>query len=295
MRTQSPSVALVTAEEVRDLDDEGQLLARRLREVGVDVSAEVWDDPTVIWAEFDLVVVRSTWDYALRHEAFVAWADRVTEQSRIANPAELLRWSTDKRYLDDLAAAGVPVVPSTFIGSHDSREHELLGHPHVVKPAISAGSKDTVRIEADGADLSRRHIGAILGSGRTALVQPYLAGIDEGGETALIYIDGSFSHAVGKGPILRPGAGLVDGLVAAEEVAARDASEAELAAGARAIAAIPSTGEGPPLYARVDLLPDAQGGPLVLELELAEPSLFLQYHEPAAERFANAIYRRLRP
>lgn len=285
-----PAVALATAAEVRDLDDEGRLLAEQLAELGVDAGAVVWDDPSVRWQAFDLVVVRSTWDYAPRRTEFLAWADGL---AAIANPAPLLRWSTDKRYLDDLRAAGVPIVPSLFVTGGDSLEHAFLDQEHVVKPTVSAGSRDTLRIGADDRARSHDHLRSILDGGRTALVQPYLDGVDELGETALIYIDGVFSHAIRKGPLLQPGGGLVEGLFAEEEIRRRDPSEAELAVGERAMAAIPDRAGGPPLYARVDLLPTTDSGPLVLELELAEPSLFLEHYPDAAGRLAHVIARRL--
>ena len=163
----------------------------------------------------------------------------------------------------------------------------------MVKPTISAGSKDTLRVTAGRYERSITQVEAILDSGRTVLVQPYIARVDEEGETALIYIDGQFSHAIRKGPILERGADTVDGLYAGEEISPREATDRELAVGSQAVATIPGSVESPPLYARVDLLPNDKFDPLVLEVELAEPSLFLQHCEPSAACLATAIRARL--
>ncbi|MGC1208343.1 MAG: hypothetical protein WA880_10365, partial [Ornithinimicrobium sp.] len=264
-----PSIALATSVEVADLDDEGQDLAAELRRRGAEATAAVWDDETIDWSAYDLVVVRSTWDYATRREQFLQWAARISAVTTLANDAATLSWNTDKRYLLDLAAGNVPIVPSTFIEPGQSPQHDLLDGEHVAKPSVSAGSKDTLRLGPHEADRSTAHVERILASGRTALIQPYVEGIDTDGETALLFIDGKFSHAVCKAAILRPGADLVDGLFAAEEITPREPSRAERDIADRALVAIP--GDQIPLYARVDLLP-SPAGPVLLELELAEPS-----------------------
>ena len=106
------NVALVTSSEFRELDADTRLLIAPLEARGVSVTPAVWDDPGVHWAGFDLAVIRSCWDYVPRRGEFVAWASRVKRQ---ANPAEVIAWNTDKRYLADLADGGVPVVPTTWV------------------------------------------------------------------------------------------------------------------------------------------------------------------------------------
>lgn len=285
------TVALATAAEVPDLDAEGQSLIRCLDELAVQAVPAVWDDPAIRWLEFDLVVVRSTWDYPARLKDFLAWAERVSSTTVLLNPPDLLAWTTDKNYLHGLEAAGVPIVPSAILNPGAAPEHDYLGHEHVVKPTVSAGSKDTLRLGPDENHRSVQHTRSLLDQGRGVLVQPYLSDVDTTGETALVYVDGVFSHATCKAAILQRGAGPVAGLFAEEELSPRTATAAERDVGDRAIAAVPIQAGGPPLYARVDLLPTADG-PLVLELELAEPSLFLQYHDGAAQRLAQAIRRR---
>jgi glutathione synthase/RimK-type ligase-like ATP-grasp enzyme len=290
-----PRVALATCREVPGLlDDEGRLLQERLRARGVDAEPAVWDDADVAWSAFDLVVVRSTWDYPAHHDAFVAWAEAVGRVTALHNPAPVLAWSTDKHYLLELADAGLPVVPSAVVEpGDDPAAHPYGGVEHVVKPCVSAGSRDTLRCGADETERSAAHVRALLDAGRSVLVQPYLAAVDEVGETAVVAIDGTPSHAVRKGALLASGGGLVDGLFAAEDISAREPSPAEWAVAEQVLGHLAHHLSGPLLYARVDLLPGPDG-PQVLEVELAEPSLFLDHAPGAADRLADAVVRRLR-
>ncbi len=289
--TTRPRVALATCAEEPGLDEEGRLLLAALGAAGVDAVPAVWDDPAVDWAGFALVVVRSTWDYPRRRGEFLAWVDHVAEVGRLLNEPGLLRWTTDKVYLRALAEAGAPVVPSVFLGPDEDPEHPLLDVAHVVKPTVSAGSLDTLRLGPDEVDRSVAHVRAVQATGRTVLVQPYLDTVDTHGETAVVFLDGAYSHAIRKAALLREGAGLVDGLFAEEEITAREPSRAELEVAERALAALPASA-APPLYARVDLLHD-DSGPQVLEVELCEPSLFLQHAPGAADRLAAAVVARL--
>ena len=268
-------VALATSSALPDLWDDDAALPGALAALGVDAVPAVWDDAAVDWASYDLVVVRSTWDYTWRREEFLAWADAVP---RLANPAAVLRWNTDKRYLGELAAAGVPVVPTTYVAPGEA--HVVPAHEHVVKPTVSAGARDTARFAA-GED-STAHAAALLAAGRTVMVQPYQAAVDEAGETSLLAFLGELGHAARKAPVLVPT--LADSL--AVEVTPREPSPAELAVARQVLAALPF--DAPLLYARVDLVPGPDG-PLLLELEVTEPCLFLQQAPGATERFAAAV------
>jgi glutathione synthase/RimK-type ligase-like ATP-grasp enzyme len=280
-------VLLATCSELPDLDDDTRTLQRALTDRGVAARPAVWDDEAVDWAAADLVMVRSTWDYAKRREEFLAWAEKVAAATRLHNPPAVLRWTTDKTYLRDLAGAGVPTVPTAFVDADEP--HPYLDVEHVVKPAISAGSLDTTRVAAGDHARSRDRVRAVLGSGRTVMVQPYVAGVDEHGETALIYVDGRFSHALRKAAILTEGHGEADGLFVEEEMSVREPSAEEHEVAQRVVAAVPG---GPPLYARVDLLPGPDG-PVLLELELAEPSFFLDLVPEASGTVADAVIARL--
>lgn len=286
----TPRIALASCEELPGLDDDGQELLKALGQLEVDAAPVVWDAPDVDWAAYDLVVVRGTWDYVPKLTAFLDWADHVDTVSRLLNPPPVIRWNTDKRYLAELERAGVPVVPTQFLTPGDEPDHEFVDVEHVVKPVVSAGSRDTLRL-APGDPRSRAHAAALLAAGRGVMVQPYLHEVDEHGETALLFLDGQFSHAMRKGPLLAPGMDLVEDLYAEEEMSVRDASEAEREVAEAVLAAIPRGLGDDLLYARVDLLPSPDG-PRLLELELTEPSLFLDHHPPGADALAKAILRR---
>ena len=282
-------VLIATCSELPELDHDGRALQRALTDRGAMARPAVWDDPSVDWSAADLVLIRSTWDYAKRRDEFLTWAAGVEQVTTLHNPLDVLRWSTDKTYLRDLAAAGVPVVPTAFLDA-TTDPNPYVDVEHVVKPAVSAGSIDTTRIAPGDTDESSRRVEAIVASGRTVMTQPYLHGVDELGETALIYYDGRFSHALRKAALLTAGGGEADGLFKEEDMSPREPSEQEHAVAAQVLSAIPG---GPPLYARVDLLP-SDDGPLLLELELAEPSFFLDLVDGAAAgRAADAVLARL--
>lgn len=256
--------------------------------VGADV--RVWDDPAVDWAAYDRVVVRSTWDYMDRLDAFLAWCDAVGP-GRLRNDPALVAFALDKRYLAELS---VPTVPTTFAAAGE-RPPALSGEV-VVKPNVSAGARDTGRFGAGTHAQAHALIERIHASGRVALVQPYQPAVDARGETALVYFHGTLSHVLRKRALLAPDEvaptaqdGLGEAAAMAEDlVVAATASAAERALGEQVLAAVAAR-FGQPLYARVDLVPGPDGAPLLLELEVAEPVLFLAAAPGAAERFAAAI------
>ena len=268
-----------------------------LRDAGADVTIAEWDRPRD-WRRFDVALLRSTWDYPPRLAEFFAWTDAVSRQTLLLNPLEMVRWNADKHYLRDLAAVGVPTVATAFVEPGESAERriaEFLGRSDVeefvVKPAVGAGSKDAQRFARDDTAEAVRHALRMLGRERSVLLQPYLSSVDEHGETALIHFDGEFNHAIRKGPLLRRNEGPPTGLFARETISARVPDAAELSVAARAIQAIPFD---VPLYARVDLIRDQAGEPVVLELELIEPSLFLPFAVGSADKFAADVVRRAR-
>ncbi|KUH87528.1 MULTISPECIES: hypothetical protein [unclassified Mycobacterium] len=268
-----------------DGDDAGLLAA--LGKHGLHARWLSWDDPATL--EADLVILRATWDYIDRLDEFLGWAGRVRN---LLNPARVVPWNTDKRYLLDLADAGVPIVPSRFFGPGATVRLPNSAEV-VVKPAVGVGSVDTVRFS--DRDDARRHAARLLATGRTVLIQPYDARIEDG-ETALVFLGGSQSHAFTKGPILRR-AGQVppfdeSGTYARETLTPAepdfevwDVGHAALAAAAAHLDLAPEE----LLYARVDVV----GGrfePRVLEVELVEPSLgWMQLDPPTRERQQRAF------
>ncbi|SCL69756.1 hypothetical protein GA0070606_5182 [Micromonospora citrea] len=291
-----PRVALVTCAELPDLDPDDRLLLASLTERGVTAEPVVWDDPAADWSAYDLTVLRSPWDYALRRDEFVAWASTVPA---LANPADVVRWNTDKRYLGELSAAGVPTVPTSWVAPGETWQPPAERGEYVVKPAVSAGSQDTGRYDLadpEHRELAAAHVRRLSDAGRLTMVQPYLDAVDTAGETALLFLAGpagpTFSHAIRKGPMLTgPDLG-VEELYKPEEITARTATAEQLAVAELALAAVPG-GARRLLYARVDLIPGPDGAPVLVELELTEPSLFLGHADGAADRLADAVLTRL--
>lgn len=294
----SPFIALVSTAAARSLDEDMQPLRIALESAGAKVAIADWDDESVDWSRFDLAVLRSPWNYAQHVEAFIAWLDRTAIRTRVVNPPPIVRWNLDKHYLAELAQAGVATVPCTFVepGTSISTALDTFLQQHagsaelVVKPAIGAGSRDAQRHNRQDHVAIRAHITRLLDAGRSVLLQPYLERVDSDGETALMFFDARFSHAIRKGPLLQRGAASTHLLFAEEEITARTPSPAELALAQAAITAIPHA--GPLAYVRVDLIQDADGSPRLLELELAEPSLFFAQAEGSAERFAATLVAR---
>ena len=256
-----------------------------------------WDDAAADWSGCDAALLRSAWDYAERVGEFLSWVQRVAAMTRLLNPAPVVRWNCDKHYLRDLAARGLPVVPTHFAepGTRADATLKVFLTAHacaelVVKPAVGAGSRDTRRHARGARTEILAHMQGLLDTGRAVMLQPYLESVDHDGETALVFIDGRFSHAIRKGPLLPQGAAATGALFAAEHITARVPTPAELEVGTRLIAALPYPTL---LYARVDLIRDRQGAPCLLELELTEPSLFFAHAAGSAARFAQAALARL--
>lgn len=277
------TVALVTARETGTLDEDMEPLLAALRAEGAHAEPAIWDDPSVDWKRYSLAVLRSTWDYSRRRDEFLAWATDVEDRVRLANTARIVRWNTDKHYLGELAAAGVPTVPTHFIEPRQKVRFPFPGE-FIVKPTVGAGSMDVARFQEPGRP-AEEHVERIHRSGRSAMIQPYLGRVDLEGETALVYFGGEYSHAIRKGPMLGPSREVLGGLFLKEDIRPRTPSREELALGQRALAASPE----PCLYARIDVIPGADGLPLVLEFEATEPSLFFSHSSGSATRYAKAI------
>ncbi len=299
-----PHIALVSADAALPLDEDMPPLVEALQRLGAEVSTPSWDARVVDWSRFDLALLRSTWDYVDRLAEFLAWTRACEAQTRLVNPATVVAWNTDKHYLAQLHAAGVAVVPTRFVepGADVHREFAafLAGGPaslsagspcvfdqFVVKPTVGAGSRDAARYRHGDRARALAHLQRLVErQRRSAMLQPYLGAVDAAGETALMYLGGAPSHAIRKGPLLRLDDGLVAGLFAPEDIRPRDPTPDEHALGASAYAAIPFA---PPLYARIDMIRDDAGTPLVLELELTEPSLFFAHAPGSADRLARAV------
>lgn len=291
--------ATTSAGWVCDADVDRPLHEAACAAVGIDLDHRNWSDPEVAWNEYDLVVVRSTWDYLARLDDYRTWLRRVGALGILHNPAPVIDWNLDKRYLLDLAAAGVPVVATAVCDSREAVADALaaLDGETVVKPVVSAGSQRTGRF-ASGDPAASALAHEILDAGTGVLVQPAVASVSTRGEVSALVFGGEFSHAARKGPILRLGGGQVGG-----SYTERLTPEV-LTASQRSVVDAASTAVGrlvadrfgitrPLLYARFDLVTRDDGTDAVLEAELAEPAFFLPADPSAADRFAVLLQDRL--
>ncbi len=223
-----PTLALAATKESTDLDTDGVYLIPACERAGFDVNVPIWSDPEVDWAGFDLVVVRATWDYFKKSAEFLAWVDRVSKVTKFHNPPEVIAWNIDKRYLDEVAAAGFPVVDTT------------------------------------------------------------LSEIDTLGVRCLVYYRGVLDHTFHKEPLLHRDAEET-ALFLREEITAAEPTLLEQHLG-DAVCDWLTNRFGGILYARVDLVEQA-GEPVIMEIELIEPSFFLNVDPPSADRFAAVLQR----
>ncbi|MBU4216019.1 MAG: hypothetical protein KJ792_15375 [Actinobacteria bacterium] len=306
--TPTARLALATCAELPQLDAPDQELRAALADRGVPTDVVVWDDPTIDWATYGDVLIRSTWDYTSRPKQFADWTRRVEQTGALLNPADVVAWNLDKTYLRDLEKRGLPIVPTIWLDPE--RKLDARGiHTRfpafgdfVIKPTVSAGSRDTGRYDASVTQeraLAITHTKNLLAVGRHVMVQRYLSQVDTVGETALVYVAGEFSHAVRKGALLdgpyradeTPGV-----LYREEKMAAREPSPAERELADRVVAELAAVFpelDAPLLYTRVDLIPDDTGAPVILEVELIEPSLFFEHAPGSVGRFADAVVARL--
>jgi hypothetical protein len=252
----------------------------------------VWDDPAVDWRAYDRVVLRSVWDYSRRLDEFLAWC-RSVGPARLRNRPSLVAFSADKRYLLEISASS---VPTTFVAPGESLPP--IEGEFVVKPNVSAGARNTGRFGPASRAEAWALIEQIHGSGRIALVQPYLSTVDHRGETAMVFVGGALSHVLNKRAVLRA-QGVAPVAEGELKVAAAMLEDDLVTAGTADAAHLSLATEvheeisarfGVPLYARIDLIAGPEGRPVVSELELIEPSLYFSLCPGASERFAAAVH-----
>jgi hypothetical protein len=292
-RIATARVALVTyrPDGSGSVDRDLPVLKGALDDAGAEAVVTYWDDPEVDWAGFDLALIRSTWDYSWRVGEFVAWAERCAGLTRLANPPGVVRWNTDKRYLGDLAAAGVAVVPTRYLAPGDPVDLPD-DHAYVVKPTAGAGARFAARYAPEERETAARQLARMHAEGLTAMVQPYVASIDTAGERALQFFGGRLLHASRKGAVLEPGTPYDGAKVPHPRLERWEPTPAELAVAQDALDAVPGRPEL--LYARVDLVDGDDGEPQVMELELVEPNLFLWLHPDSLPLVTEAVVKAAR-
>lgn len=300
-----PTVALITSQyaltsEV-DADRELGTIRRELERRGVACRVIDWLDDSADYTDLDLVVIKSPWDYAARAGQFLDWLACTEALAPVANHPDVVRWNLDKAYLAELTSHGVSVCPTVYCRTLDEVQAALSDSTGrvVIKPNVSAASADTGLFEQH--DPASQQLAAhILGLGKLVMIQPAIQSVATIGERSQIYFDGRFVHAIRKGPLLALGGGLLGGDQYEEEITSSQAPDDEREVAGAALAVVDQlftergvSGATPPLYARVDIARDAEDRPLLMELELFEPSYFLDL-APGAERlFVDAVMARL--
>jgi glutathione synthase/RimK-type ligase-like ATP-grasp enzyme len=284
-------IALVTASNFPECLPDEKLLAEALATRGLKAGPVIWDDPSVDWSRFRLALIRTAWDSDARREEFVAWAGRAGARCPLWNPPEVLRWNTHKGYLRELEARGVATVPTAWMdrGSRADVKALLAGRgwsDAVVKPAVSAGARDTLRVRRpEDLPAAQALVERVLPH-KDMMVQPYLASVESHGERSILFLGGEHTHAIKRPPALSGNPGY--DATAAEPA---PSSEDERAFARQVLAA---TGFEL-LYARVDVARDEQGALRLMELEITEPNLFLRQGGPRAVGcLADAIVHKAR-
>ena len=279
-------IAFVTSSALPKLTEDDRLAVAALSHLGLEAVPAIWDDDGVDWSRFAAVVVRSPWDYFLRAAEFTRWLDRLEAlRAPVWNPVSLLRWNMDKRYLRELERAGVRCVPTHWAedAPGDALRDILTRNGWtraVVKPIVSGGAHETWMVSTGAIDSGTEARFRDLAA-RGAMVQPLVEEIRTEGEWSLLFFAGEYSHAVLK----RPAAGdfRVQTAHGGREVRA-EPETALVAAACEVLARV----EQPWLYARVDICRH-EGSWTLMELEMLEPSLFLDADAGAPARFARAV------
>jgi glutathione synthase/RimK-type ligase-like ATP-grasp enzyme len=281
---QAPQILLITAERMPKPDPESHLLVGALAELGIHAEMAAWTEDRD-WTAAPLVVLRTPWDYFKQVGRFLDWARATDKATRLVNSARVAQWNAHKSYMLDLASAGVPIVPTILLRSSEAfRGEQLRSGPvgmAVAKPAVGVGAIGALKADRRSPEFEG-HVKALLTDGKDVLVQPFVESVAHEGEVSLVFFGGQFSHAIRKLP-------------AAGEYRVQDhhggsvhthsPTAGELDVARRALEAAPG---GVQTYARVDLV--ALGGnPVVMELELIEPELFLRYDHEAPSRFARVM------
>lgn len=293
------SVALVTYDPASpDVhpDPELDALAAAVRALGLDVETPAWSLPHD-WSRHDLVVLKSPWDYSMRSAEFLAWLDDVAQTTAVLNDPWIIRWNFDKRYLAELATHGIPTPQFSNPATHDEAARALAEIPTekvVIKPTVSAGSRNTGLFRADD-PAALALVDRILAIGKVPMVMPALPRVAAEGERSLVLFNGRYSHAARKAPILAEGGGYLHGQYT-ETITPDEPTDDEVQVAERclrivrhlALDAGVDSRRATPLYARIDIARD-ESGPSVLELELFEPNYFTLPVPAGRARFAQAV------
>lgn len=272
-------LTLVTADPLPEPDGDLLPLFEAATEAGLRTRIAVWDDPAVNWAESRLTLLRSTWDYYQKVDAFRRWIGKVSRESLLLNPRDTLLENLHKSYLLRLPLQGIAVIPTVLVEKGTTLDLSDLASQEnweriVMKPAISAGSFETYFFDAREVD---QEIFEGLVAKKDVLIQPYMKSVEDYGERSLLFFDRQFSHCVRKAPRFEGQEESISGPY--------EPAEEELILARKALHTI----SGPLPYARVDIISNSAGEPLIAELELMEPSLFFSFAPESLPRFLEVL------
>jgi glutathione synthase/RimK-type ligase-like ATP-grasp enzyme len=303
-------IALATCTDLPDWEVDDRPLHEALVARGVDLFHPTWDDADFDWSQMDACLIRTTWDYYLRLDEFVAWAKAAEKQTRLFNPSALVAWNTNKLYMRELAELGVPIIDTEWL---DKGAKVDLGQcmkqrgwrRGLLKPVVGASAYGTCRFDDHGDSLvaAQQFLNRMLVDHAMQL-QPYLEQVESHGEESMLFIDGAYAHSVRKIPV--PGDYRVqDDHGATDEAFTHTAEEIELARSVMTLVeqnpvlvgnhSPSNSGQGhtPLLYGRIDWLRDEHGALRLCELEVVEPSLFLRHGPNTAVMLADALLKRI--
>ncbi|ACY16756.1 ATP-grasp domain-containing protein [Haliangium ochraceum] len=282
-------VVLAKCASFPDPDPDMPPLVDALRAAGLRCEVVVWDQPGVDWSQPRLVLLRATWDYFHKLEAFLAWLVHVSERTELWNSQPVAACFTHKRYLLEMQRRGLPVAPSELLERGSDRALGDIARDRgwdemVIKPAVGGGSFRALRVgpEADSRAAGEAHLRALVAE-RDTLVQGFLPAVESYGERCAIFVDGELSHVVRKAPRFQDDQ---------ESVTPATLTAAETALAERAWAQAAAI--GPTYYGRVDMVPDPSGAPVLMEMEFVEPSMFFRFGEAGLARLVDALVRRVR-
>jgi len=285
-------LALITYSGLPHGADSERLMLPHLAADGVEAQFVDWRSTGCDFSQFDLIVLRSCWDYHLRVTEFIGWLQDVGRATPVLNPINTVLWNHNKFYLREVEAMGIEIVPTIFVshpkalGAEEATTIRSWKNKNiVVKPAISASAHNTRLMDDAPWSADQEAMRTMQGP---FLMQPFIPEIQDQGEISFVYIAGEYSHAVLKRPtdgdfrVQQEHGGSVELFMPSPELLKQTDEIAST---------VPQVRDS--LYCRIDAV--ARNGKLVLmELELIEPDLFLGLAEGAAERFAKAIVRRVK-
>ena len=279
-------IALATCTELPGWEVDDKPLINALTQLDAEVQLPAWD-AEFDWNQFDITVIRTTWDYHSRKEEFVTWCQSVP---RLCNNANIVDWNTHKSYLRELESNGVAIAPTVWIDTGEQSElarimQNLNATRGFIKPQVGACASDTLRFSIDEITQAQQFLDS--NKHQDMMVQPYLESVETEGELSAIFIDGKYTHGVQKIPV--EGDYRVQDDFGASDIS-YTFTEAEIQTMQEVLLHVPDQKEL--LYARFDYLRDAKGMLLLNELELVEPSLFFRHCEDSAVALANAIVHR---